>query len=132
MTTVRPSNANCTRSACALIALLAIGIASLAVAGVGQSAAQRRAAAHKAYVAGQFYRGGRRGNDGRQVNAIERDRVRALQLLNDAKNLAADDPDTNAVAELYFQFAEVLLDNRFGNGAWLLQSLSDLSKLPDY
>jgi len=83
-------------------------------------------------VAGQFYRGGRRGNDGRQVNAMARDRVRALQLLRDAVKLTANEPDRFAVANLYFQFAESLLDTRYGQGAWRLQSLSDLSKLPDY
>ena len=30
-------------------------------------------------VAGKFYRGGRRGGDGKQVTALERDRIRAMQ-----------------------------------------------------
>src|SRR5688500_10331725 len=43
-------------------------------------------------VAGEFYRGGRRGGDGKQVYTVERDRVRALQLMADASKLAEDDP----------------------------------------
>src|SRR4051794_27788203 len=42
-------------------------------------------------IGGQFYRGGRRGSDGRQVNAADRDRVRALQLLQTALPLAQKD-----------------------------------------
>src|SRR4051794_21850052 len=82
-------------------------------------------------VAGQFYRGGRRGNDGKMVNAFERDRVRALQLMQDATKAATDEKDKAQVAEFYFRFADMLLDRRYGSGAWRLQYLTDLSKLPD-
>src|SRR5688500_17111081 len=39
-------------------------------------------------VAGQFYRGGHRGNDAKPVNTIELDRVRALQLMKQAADTA--------------------------------------------
>jgi alpha-2-macroglobulin len=83
-------------------------------------------------VAGQFYRGGRRGNDGKPVHAFERDRVRALQLMQQAMKAADGEKEKREVAEFYFRFADMLLDRRFGQGAWRLQYLSDLSTLPDY
>lgn len=83
-------------------------------------------------VAGDFYRGYRRSADGRQVMSFERDRIRSLQLMQDAMGKALADNDKPQVAEFYFRFADMLLDRRFGGGAWRLQYLSDLSKLPDY
>src|SRR5579884_2671278 len=87
-------------------------------------------------VAGKFYRGPRHGNDGRLVNATERDRVRALQLMRQAMKIVSGPQDhlenSQDVAPFYFAFADFLLDNRMGDGAWRLQFLSDLSKLPDY
>ncbi len=83
-------------------------------------------------VAGQFYRGNHRGNDGKQVMTLERDRVRALQLMQQATAQQANEGDKNAVGQFYFNFAEMILDNRYGNGAWRLQYLTDLTKLPDY
>ena len=87
---------------------------------------------HGFIVAGKFYRGGRRGNDGRYANSIERDRVRMLQLMRAAEKLTGDEPRKNEVADFYLSFGSMLQDNRYGNGAWRLQSLTDLSKLPDY
>ncbi len=83
-------------------------------------------------VAGKFYRGNHRGNDGKQVMTMERDRIRALQLMQQAMPLLANKADKGATGQFYLNFSEFLLDNRFGNGAWRLQYLSDLSKLPDY
>ena len=83
-------------------------------------------------VAGKFYRGNHRGNDGKQVMTSERDRVRALQLMQQASGLQAAENDKASVGQFYFNFAEMLLDNRYGSGAWRLQYLTDLSTLPDY
>src|SRR5665213_3441736 len=83
-------------------------------------------------VAGKFYRGNRRGNDGRRVYTLERDRVRALQLMRQALDEVAKEPAGEERGKFYFALADMLLDNRFGQGAWQLQSLTDLSKLPDY
>jgi hypothetical protein len=83
-------------------------------------------------IAGKFYRGGRVAADGRQVSTMERDHIRALQLEVQAMALVAEEPDKAAVAEFYLSFAGALLDSRTGDGAWRLQYLSDLAKLPDY
>jgi len=83
-------------------------------------------------VAGKFYRGGRRGGDGKQVTTFERDRVRAMQLMVQAIPSVDNEPDKHAVGDFYFDFAGVLLANRPGEGAWALQYLTDLTKLPDY
>lgn len=82
-------------------------------------------------VAGEFYRGDHRGG-GRYVNTFERDRIRALQLMDQALKKAKDEKDTNAVADLYLRFADMLISYRGYQQAWRLQYLSDLSKLPDY
>lgn len=82
-------------------------------------------------IAGQFYRGNHRGNDGRVVYCLARDRVRALQLLQNALELAAADPNKTDVSDYYFTLADLLLQTR-GNGAWQLAALTDLSVLPDY
>ena len=81
-------------------------------------------------VAGKFSRGHRRG-EGRYVNAQARDRVRALQLLNQAMAATKTEPDKNAASSFYSQFAATLLLG--GNyEAWKLQDLTDIEKLPDY
>src|SRR6185369_13960031 len=72
-------------------------------------------------VAGKFYRGGRRGNDGKQVTSLERDRVRSLQLMHSAMDLAAADADKGGAADFFYSFAEMVLDARHGDGAWRLQ-----------
>ncbi len=82
-------------------------------------------------VAGKFYRGQHRGG-GEAVNSLERDRVRALQLIVQAMPMAAADSAKNEVAGLYLDFARLLLANRGYNEAWRLQTLTDLAELPDY
>jgi len=83
-------------------------------------------------VAGEFYRGQRRGADGKRVFSFERDRVRSLQLMQEAMAKAIADPDKPQVGEFFFRFADMLNDRRYGSGSWRMQYLSDLSKLPDY
>ena len=83
-------------------------------------------------VAGTFSRGGRRGNDGKFVNCADRDRVRALQLLEQALPLANADADKPAVARFYQQFASALLLGRSWNHSWKLQILTEVTQLPDY
>ena len=51
-------------------------------------------------VAGEFQRGDHRGG-GRYVNAIQRDRVRALQLMKRALELTAPEPPRSEVANFY-------------------------------
>ena len=83
-------------------------------------------------VAGKFNRGYQRGGAARYVNSYERDRVRALQLMQQAMDKTRGEEDRAAIGEFYLQFANVLLGNRGWYEAWRLQYLSDLSVLPDY
>lgn len=82
-------------------------------------------------IAGEFHRGGHRGG-GKLVNSVERDRVRALQLLNQAAPLAVKDDQKSEVAAFFYTLANALLNNRGYSEAWRLQYLSNLEKLPDY
>ncbi len=82
-------------------------------------------------VAGKFYRGPHRGG-GRIVNALERDRIRALQLMVQAMPLAMKDENHAEVGDYLESLAGMLLNNRGYGEAWRLQYLSDLNVLPDY
>ena len=78
-------------------------------------------------IAGKFERGSHRGG-GQYASAAARDRVRALQLIQQAIPLATLDPNQPEIARLFLELAEQL----GGVEAWQLQSLTDLTKLPDY
>ncbi|MBW2432284.1 MAG: alpha-2-macroglobulin [Deltaproteobacteria bacterium] len=82
-------------------------------------------------IAGEFHRGHHRG-DGKYVNAVARDRVRALQLLQQAMVPAESDPQKTEVAQFYMEFARIVQQHRGTAQAWRLQYLTDLSRLPDY
>jgi uncharacterized protein YfaS (alpha-2-macroglobulin family) len=82
-------------------------------------------------VAGKFYRGNKRGG-GRYVNSMPRDRVRALQLMQQALALTKTENDKGALARFHLQFAKLHLTGSGYHEPWRLQYLTDLSKLPDY
>ena len=82
-------------------------------------------------VAGEFNRGDHRGG-GRYVNAIQRDRVRAMQLMNRALNLTFNEPAKDDVADFYLEFAGIISQYSGYNQAWRLQYLTDVTRLPDY
>jgi uncharacterized protein YfaS (alpha-2-macroglobulin family) len=96
-------------------------------------------------IAGEFRRGQHRGG-GKVVNAVERDRVRALQLYRQALDIVADKPDAHLTVEardLLSGFAGAVLNGGsgrrqyWGTGGsnrqpYLLQLLTDLDVLPDY
>ncbi len=82
-------------------------------------------------VAGKFYRGQNRAG-GQPVNSLDRDRVRALQLLVAAMPLTTAEPVKHDVSDFYLGVAQALLTNRGYGEAWRFQSLTDLSQLPDY
>jgi hypothetical protein len=82
-------------------------------------------------VAGEFHRGHHRGG-GKYVNAIARDRVRALQLMQQAMGAAEEDPTKSEAAQFYMQFAGIVQQHRGANQAWRLQYLTDFTRLPDY
>ncbi len=86
---------------------------------------------HGFIVAGKFERGNRRGG-GKFVSAAARDRVRALQLLQQALPLTASEPDKVAVGQYLFDFAQTLLSSEGMHEPWRLQYQSDLTQLPDY
>ncbi len=86
---------------------------------------------HGYIVAGKFYRGNHRGG-GKLVNAFERDRIRSLQLMVQAKDLAIKDDQKDEVAKFFIGFAQMFMGNRGYAEAWRLQYLSDLAELPDY
>jgi alpha-2-macroglobulin len=82
-------------------------------------------------VAGKFHRGGHRGG-GRYVGSMERDRTRALQLMQQALTLTAKEDDKLALARFHLHFAHILLNGAGWHDAWRLQYLTDLKELPDY
>jgi len=82
-------------------------------------------------VAGEFQRGSHRGG-GKYVNAVQRDRVRAMQLMNRALTLTADDSAQSEVANFYLEFARIIHQYSGHNQSWRLQHLTDLARLPDY
>ncbi len=82
-------------------------------------------------VAGKFHRGYRRGT-GRWVNSVQRDRVRALQLLEQAIPRQKGETDHKALADFHAVFAEVLRKGGGYHPAWRLQVRTDLAKLPDF
>jgi len=87
---------------------------------------------HGYIVAGEFQRGNKRGGTGQIVNAVQRDRIRALQLMQQALPLAKQDDDHAAAGNYLLAFARIILNNRGYDEAWRLQYLSDLGELPDY
>jgi len=98
-----------------------------------QSAAERYLELpHQGYlISGQFSRGHHRGG-GEYVNAQDRDRIRALQLLEQARPLLKDEPDTKAAGDFYFVLANAWILQAYGSEAWRLQVKSDLSVLPEF
>ncbi|MGO8898039.1 MAG: alpha-2-macroglobulin family protein, partial [Isosphaeraceae bacterium] len=82
-------------------------------------------------VAGEFHRGPHRGG-GRYVNVLERDRVRALQLLVQGLDRARSNPDRPGAGRYLLTLAGALLSQRAGGESWRLQSQTPLDALPDF
>ena len=82
-------------------------------------------------IAGKFDRGGHRGG-GRYVSTFQRDRVRALQLMQQGLPLVKKEKDAAAVAAFHLHFAEILLHGAGYYEAWRLQYYTNLVQLPDY
>jgi uncharacterized protein YfaS (alpha-2-macroglobulin family) len=82
-------------------------------------------------VAGKFYRGNKHGG-GRYVSTWQRDRVRAMQLMQEALKQTRAETDKPALGRLQLQFADVVLRGGGWYQAWRLQDLTDLGQLPDY
>src|SRR5208337_1219623 len=82
-------------------------------------------------VAGEFHRGAHRGG-GRYVSVLERDRVRALQLLFQGLEGARSNSDRPGVGRYLLRLAGALLSSRVAGESWRLQSLTPLDALPDF
>ncbi len=65
---------------------------------------------------------------GRMVSSVDRDRVRSLQLFDQARRVITGEPDKSAVAQFYQKFQAQVISRE----SWELQVLTDLTKLPDY
>src|SRR5262249_25653604 len=76
-------------------------------------------------------RGNKRGG-GKFVNTQQRDRVRALQLMQQALPLVQQDDNKPAAAQFHLHFANMLLTGAGYHEPWRLQYLTDLGQLPDY
>ncbi|MDA3961264.1 MAG: MG2 domain-containing protein, partial [Planctomycetota bacterium] len=90
-----------------------------------RAAAQRyEQAQHWGFIiSGQFERGHHRGG-GKQASAQDRDRARALQLMQQAAALEGQHPSS-----FWLAYAQLW---RSGQALWRLQALTDVSVLPDY
>lgn len=86
---------------------------------------------HGNIVAGEYKRGHHRGG-GEYANSFERDRIRALQLMEQATALVEQQASPGQAASFYLTFASQVLTGRGQYGAWKLNALSDTSKLPDF
>ena len=86
-------------------------------------------------ISGKFERGNHRGG-GKYVNAVERDRVQALKLLERCRHLIIEDTSENITAyekyRFYTYFADSLTMYRGQTTFWRLQILTNLNELPDY
>lgn len=81
-------------------------------------------------IAGKFERGPHRGG-GKPAQSIDRDRVRALQLFQQAMPLAMQDDLKHEVAAFLLNFAQAFRSHHYGDG-FTLHVLTNLSELPDY
>ncbi|NQV23622.1 MAG: alpha-2-macroglobulin [Rhodopirellula sp.] len=80
-------------------------------------------------VGGKFQRGHHQGR-GKYANAYDRDRVRSLQLLDQARTLAIDIPAAER-GQLLYEYASAIQSGLGSLNSWRLQILTDLSTLPD-
>jgi len=86
---------------------------------------------HGFLVSGHFYRGPHRGG-GKPVNAVARDRVRALQLMQQAMPAVDEQVPPREASDFYLTLADMVLNGPGNREAWRLQARTDLSQLPDY
>jgi hypothetical protein len=86
---------------------------------------------HSGYmIAGEFSRGQHRGG-GLSVSSAERDRVRALQLMQQGMEFVSGQ-QSRPKGSFYLDLANAIMNGRGHSGSWRLQTLTDLSFLPDY
>ena len=83
---------------------------------------------HGFEIAGEFRRGNHRGG-GQTMSVGETDRVRQLQLL--LRAMESKEESASFRSKTWQQIASVLSMNHQGRSAWRLQTLTDLTKLPE-
>lgn len=86
---------------------------------------------HHGFLVGGKYRRGWNEQNGVIVNSIERDRVRSLQLLDQAIKLAQNEDNKASTVTIYRQLENNLVDSRGPGQSWKLFGLTDISVLPD-
>ncbi len=87
---------------------------------------------HYGYIIDRkFIRGNHRGG-GRYTNTQEQDRLRALQLMEQAVGLLKAETDSGLAINIHYDFAMYFMNGRAGGNAWKLQVLTDLKQVPDY
>ncbi|MFZ2657557.1 MAG: MG2 domain-containing protein [Victivallales bacterium] len=82
-------------------------------------------------VSGKFERGDHRGG-GKYMNAMERDRIRGLQLYLQAMPIVQKAGTAWEKKSFLESFARMIFQGRGYNDSWQLQFLSELTQLPDY
>lgn len=82
-------------------------------------------------VSGRFERGPHRGG-GQYAQCHERDRARAMQIMEKAMQIAVRYAERDLVSRFYTAFADMIVTFRSGHESWRLQVLTDLGTLPDY
>jgi uncharacterized protein YfaS (alpha-2-macroglobulin family) len=82
-------------------------------------------------ISGEFQRGDHRGG-GKVINAMQRDRIRGLQLMRQAMPLVIKNAHSSEAAGFFLEFATIWQQRRGHQESWQLQFLSDLESLPDY
>lgn len=102
------------------------------LAEAGAQLGDNRIAPYGFIIAGKFERGNHRGG-GQRATSAQRDRVRALQLVLQAIAVVKQDDSAKPpeIADIYEQLANLIGQPRHSE-AWKLQSLTDLTVLPDY
>lgn len=82
-------------------------------------------------IDGKFKRGSNRGNAGQWTSCEQRDRVQIYRLMA-AAIPAAGNVDKELAIRFYLRLASLTIQDKFAERSWQLQSLTDLTKLPDY
>ena len=87
---------------------------------------------HYGYIIDRkFIRGNHRGG-GRYTYTQNQDRLRALQLMEQAVVQLKSTTDSNLAIDIHYDFAMYFMNGREGGNAWMLQVLTDLNQVPDY
>lgn len=82
-------------------------------------------------ISGKFERGYHRGG-GKVANSNDRDRARAMQLMELAAPLVGKDSTKTEHGKFYLNFASMITSREGYNAVWRFQTLTDLKNIPDF